>query len=82
MPNEQEFKLLNGVQQMMLLMDKGYPLLARKEGHLSIKLFEFNGFYVEVKYHSQLNKIESIEQVELSQVTDAYLDNIKIDNLF
>ncbi|MBN2235993.1 MAG: hypothetical protein JW729_00450 [Bacteroidales bacterium] len=82
MPNEQEFKLLDGVQQMMLLMDKGYPLLARKEGQLSIKLFEFNGFYVEVKYHSQLNKIESIEQVELSQVTDAYLDNIKIENLF
>lgn len=82
MPKKEAFLQLSIVQQMMLIMDSGYTLLARKEGPLSIKLFELNGFFVEVKYHYIENKIVSIMVVDLDEVTDDYLGNIQIENLF
>ncbi len=82
MTAKETFLQLSMVQQMLLIMDIGYTLLVRKEDAVSIKLFEMNQFYVEVKYHSTKNKILSIEIVELEEVTDAYLADIKIENLF
>ncbi|MCD6180354.1 MAG: hypothetical protein J7K39_10670 [Bacteroidales bacterium] len=82
MPTKEAFLQLSTVQQMVLIMEKGYALLVRKENPLNIKLFELNGFYVEVKYHFIENKIVSIELVNLEDVTDDYLANIQIDNLF
>ena len=82
MPKKDAFLELSIVQQMVLIMDSGYTLLARKEGALSIKLFELNGFYVEVKYHFVENKIVSVTVVDLDEVTDDYLANIQSENLF
>lgn len=82
MPNKEAFLQLTIVQQMVLIMDRGYTLLARKEDSLSIKLFELNGFYVEVKYHFIENKIVSVTVVDLDDVTEDYLANIQIENLF
>jgi hypothetical protein len=82
MPKKEAFLQLSIVQQMMLIMDSGYTLLARKEGSLSIKLFELNGFFVEVQYHYIENKIVSVMVVDLDEVTDDYLGNIQIENLF
>ena len=82
MPNKEAFLQLTVVQQMVLIMDRGYTLLARKEGSLSIKLFELNGFYVEVKYHFVENRIVAVAVVDLDDVTDDYLANIQIENLF
>jgi len=82
MPTKEEFLKLSTVQQMVLIMDVGYTLLARKEDALSIKLFELNGFFVEVKYHIIENKIVSVRVVELDDVTDDYLANIQIENIY
>ena len=82
MPKKEAFLKLSIVQQMVLIMDSGYTLLARKEGALSIKLFELNSFYVEVKYHFVENKIVSVTVVDLDDVTEDYLPNIQIENLF
>lgn len=82
MLKKEAFLELSVVQQMVLIMDRGYTLLARKEGALSIKLFELNGFYIEVKYHFVDNKIISVTVVDLDDVTDDYLANIQIENLF
>lgn len=82
MPTKEAFLQLSTVQQMLLIMDFGYNLLARKEDDLSIKLFELNGFFVEVKYHLIENKIISVEVVHLEEVTDDYLSEIQIDNIF
>lgn len=82
MHNKEAFIQLSIVQQMVLIMDSGYNLLARKEDPLSIKLFELNGFFVEVKYHLVENKITSVEIVNLDDVTDDYLPNIHIENIF
>ena len=82
MHNKEAFIQLSIVQQMVLIMDSGYNLLARKEGPLSIKLFELNGFFVDVKYHLEENKITSVEIVNLDDVTDDYLPNIHIENIF
>ncbi|MDA3904648.1 MAG: hypothetical protein PF484_01095 [Bacteroidales bacterium] len=82
MQTKEAFQQLSIVQQMLLIMDTGYTLLARKEYPLSIKLFELNGFYVEVKYHYLDNKIVSVEVVNLDDVTDDYLANIHIENIY
>ena len=82
MTKKEAFQDLSKVEKMLILLDKGYTLLARKEDHLSIKLFKLSGFFVEVKYHMANNKIESVEVVKLDDVTDDYLANIQIDNLF
>ncbi|MBN1651107.1 MAG: hypothetical protein JW857_07255 [Bacteroidales bacterium] len=82
MNQKEAFQELSIIQKMVLIMDKGYTLLARKEGPLSIKLFELNGFFVEVRYHLIDNKIISVEMVSLDDVTDDYLDNIHIENIY
>lgn len=82
MPEKEAFLQLSMVEQMLLIMDKGYTLLARKEDDLSIKLFELNGYFVEVKYHLKENKIVSVEVVNLDDITDDYLSDIQIENLF
>ncbi|MCD6092039.1 MAG: hypothetical protein J7J72_11120 [Bacteroidales bacterium] len=82
MQNKEAFQQLTIVQQMVLIMDSGYTLLARKDGPLSIKLFELNDFFVEVKYHLIENKIVSVEIVNLKDVTDDYLANIHIENIY
>jgi len=82
MPKKETFLQLSMVEQMLLIMDRGYTLLARKEEPLSIKLFELNGYFVEVKYHLKKNKIVSVEVVNLDEVTDDYLSDIQIENLF
>lgn len=82
MLTKETFQQLSTVQQMLLVMDNGYNLLARKEDSLSIKLFKLNGFFVEVKYDLIENKIRSVEVVLLDDVTDAYLSEIQIDNIF
>lgn len=76
------FQKLSIVQQMMQIMDSGYTLLVRKEGPINIKLFELDGFFVEVRYNSVENRIVSVEIVELNDVTDDYLPNIEIENIF
>lgn len=82
MQKKEAFQDLSKVEKMLKLMDTGYTLLARKEGSLSIKLFELDGFFVEVRYNLNTNKIESVEIVNLDDVTDDYLANIQIENIY
>ncbi len=82
MPEKEAFLKLSMVDQMLLIMDKGYTLLARKQDDLSIKLFELNNYFVEVKYHLKENKIISVAVVNIDDVSDDYLANIQIENLF
>lgn len=82
MPEKEAFLQLSMVEQMLLIMDKGYTLLTRKQDDLSIKLLELNGYFVEIKYHLKENKIKSVELVNLDEVTDNYLADIQIENLF
>jgi|GEM_PF-3710556 len=82
MLEKDKFQELSVVEQMTLIMDKGYALLARKSGSVSIKLFELYGFFVEVKYHMQIRKIISVQIVNLDDVTDDYLEDIRIENIF
>jgi len=65
MHKKEAFQDLSLVEKMLKLMDTGYTLLARKEGSLSIKLFELDGFFVEVQYNFNTNKIDSVEIVNL-----------------
>jgi len=82
MHKKEAFQDLSLVEKMLKLMDTGYTLLARKEGSLSIKLFELDGFFVEVQYNFNTNKIDSVEIVNLDDVTDDYLANIQIENIY
>lgn len=82
MLGKDKFQELSVVEQMTLIMDKGYALLSRKSGSVSIKLFELYGFFVEVKYHMQIRKIISVQIVNLDDVTDDYLEDIRIENIF
>ncbi|HAG16410.1 MAG TPA: hypothetical protein DCG69_07800 [Bacteroidales bacterium] len=68
-------------EQFLLTMDGGTTLLARKEGDLSIVLFEFAELYIEVKFDIKHSKIISVDVVELKDVEDDYLDDIQIENL-
>ena len=82
MQKKEVFQNLSVEEQMLLIMESASTLLVRKEGNLSIKLFEFEGFFVEVKYNTLEKKIETVSVVELNVVTDDYLANIHIENLY
>ena len=82
MQKKEVFQNLSIEQQMILIMDSASTLLVRREENLSIKLFELDGFFVEVKYNTLEKKIETVSVVELNDVTDDYLANIHIENLY
>lgn len=81
MSTKKTFLGLSIAEQFLLTMDGGTTLLARKEGDLSIVLFEFAELYIEVRFDVKHYEIISVEVVELKAVQDDYLDDIQIENL-
>jgi hypothetical protein len=76
-----EFNGLAEDEQALLTWKAGTYLAQNFDGVFNILLFQVEGFYVEVFYHSQLDFIYSYNSFTSTDYLEPYLSKINIDGL-
>ena len=73
-----EFKLLSERKQLDILHAEGAYIGKRKEGELSILLYQLEGFYVEIFYQKHRSQIQNIRSFSSTVPLEPYLTQIDI----
>jgi len=73
-----DFKLLSEREQLDILHTEGAYIGKRKEGELSILLYQLEGFYVEIFYRKHRSQIKSIRSFTTTVLLEPYLTQIDI----
>ena len=73
-----QFKALNQQEQYQTVWDSGVYLTDRVVENNRFALYQIDGFYVEIFYSSNENKIISIKSFLSTDLLEPYLDKIKI----
>lgn len=76
------FDQLSEARQTDVIWETGVFLDRRTEGFYNVLLFQIEGFYTEVYYHSHFNVIIKIESFSDTARLDAYLNAIHIPDFF
>ena len=76
-----EFKLLDAKDQVSILYKQGVYIGKRKDGHLTILLYQVDSFYVEVMYRMYRRYIARIRCSESTSLLDPYLEQIDVEHL-
>lgn len=76
------FDQLSEARQTDLIWEAGVFLSRRTEGFYNVLLFQIDGFYTEVYYHSHFNVIIKIESFSDTDRLDAYLQSLHIPEFF
>ncbi|RYD86164.1 MAG: hypothetical protein EOP50_22870 [Sphingobacteriales bacterium] len=75
------FNMLSSGEQRSELLGSGAFLRHRKEGDLSVLLYQLHGYYVEVFYFMHNLSIQNIESFDDLERLEPYLLDINIDKL-
>ena len=75
------FDQLSEAHQTDVIWEEGVFLARRTQGYYSIILFQIEGFYTEVFYHSHFNVIIKIESFSDTDRLEPYLDSIQLHAL-
>ena len=75
------FDQLSEASQTDVIWEEGVFLARRTKGFYSIILFQIEGFYTEVFYHSHFNVIIKIESFSDTERLEPYLDCISLHAL-
>lgn len=77
-----DFHSLSEKEQLDTLEEKGV-LIAERNGAFfySIKLYQIDGFYVELYFHTHFNVVVNINCFSNTDCLDPYLENIDVDAL-
>jgi hypothetical protein len=76
-----EFQLLPTSDQISILYKHGVYVGKRKQGHLTILLYQVDSFYVEVIYRMYRRYIARIRCSESTALLDPYLEQIDVEYL-
>ena len=76
-----EFQLLNTKDQVSILYKHGVYIGKRKQGHLTILLYQIESYYVEVVYQMYRRYIAKIRCSDSILVLDPYLEQIDVEHL-
>ena len=76
-----EFQLLPTKDQVSILYKQGVYIGKRKQGHLTILLYQIESFYVEVIYRMYRRYIAKIKCSDSTVVLDPYLEQIDVEHL-
>lgn len=76
-----EFRVLSDEEQIDLLYKDGVYIGKRKEDHLSVVLYQLDGFYVEVYYYKYRRLICTINGFSSTIPLDPYLEQINVQDL-
>jgi len=77
-----DFQTLPYSEKEKLILDIGEELATRLDNIYIIKLFILFDFFVEVTYLTEDNTIKHIDAITDSYLTESYLTNIDISDLF
>lgn len=77
-----EFAGLPIHRQAHLVINEGREILDRIFLYYVIKLYLYNGIYVEIWYQQVGNKIDKVQMVDLDDVIHLYESQININDLF
>lgn len=77
-----EFAGLPINSQVQIVISEGREILDRIFLYYIIKLFLYNGIYVEIWYQQIGNKIDKVQIVDLDDVIHLYESQININDLF
>jgi len=76
-----QFNVLDNIKQAETLWAKGVHIAERFDDTHSIILYQIEGFYCEVWYCREHNKIEKFRTFSSVTQLEPYLPNIDINNL-
>jgi len=76
-----EFQILDLADQVGILYKHGVYIGKRKQGHLTIMLFQVDSFYVEVVYRLYRRYIARVRCSESTTMLDPYLGQIHVEYL-
>ena len=76
------FDQLSEAKQTDVIWETGVLLDRRTESFYNILLFQIEGFYTEVWYHSHFNVIIKIESFSDTDRLEPYLKSLSLDSLF
>ncbi len=82
MMNKREFDLADNVDRLAMVFDQGVEISSRIFVYYLIKLYDVNGFWVEVWYRQNSNTVDKVIRVEEEDVFHHYEKNIDISDLF
>lgn len=75
------FERLTEAVQTDIIWERGVFLARRKEGFHTILLFQLDGFYTELYYHSHFNVIIKIVSFTDTELLEPYLEGIQLTAL-
>jgi hypothetical protein len=73
-----QFKALDEFEQHEVLWDKGVFITHRAEAGCTLMLYQIDGFYVELTYDSDMNKIVGLRSFLNTNRLEPYLKNIHL----
>ena len=76
-----DFARLPDEEKVALLYEQGAYIGKRKQGNISIVLYQFEGFYAEVFYHKYRCVINRISCFSGTARLDPYLSEIDVEHL-
>ena len=76
-----EFDLMDSLDKIELLADKGVMLAIRDEGCFQICLFQLGAFYVEIYLHLGQSCVKLVRSFDKTSELNIYLDEIDISDL-
>lgn len=76
-----EFSVLPDNEKISLLYEQGVYIGKRKVGHLTLLLYQLEGFYAEVYYRQYRRTVERIRTFADTARLDPYLAQIDVEHL-
>ena len=76
-----DFQLLSRNEQVSMLYEEGVYIGKRKEGGLTILLYQVDSFYVEVYYRKYRKYIDRIRCSASTVMLDPYLEQINVEHV-
>lgn len=76
-----EFRVMSNEEQIDLLYQAAVYIGKRKEGRLSVVLYQLDGFYVEVYYYKYRRLVCKVKGFTSTIPLDPYLEQINVEDL-
>lgn len=77
-----DFSILSLTDQLEILYTDGVHLGKRKADDITVILYQFKKWYVEIFYEKYRQTVKFIRCTESSEILNPYLDDINIDDIF
>ncbi len=78
----EQFMALDMLERASVVLEHGCEMAERRDGCYAVKLYLVGDFYVELWYNPAVNKIRSLQVVELEALLPEYLKDIDVSDLF